>query len=196
MVLLATAVRMATQLFATRKTFGALGAAVDISDLVDRDLVTLAIVAPSKRLGAPLLRASKESGLTPVVGALMSVEVEEPREGATANGADKLARRLLAGLLHLTHLALQGVLGGGSSLGKRRRSSSRQQGRREQRRLLLLLLWLLVLTAKREKDVHVQRRRGRSCRDHGGGLDLESIVAKVERERGLGRVGGTVQDKV
>lgn len=92
MVLLAIAVRMATQLFATRITFGALVAAENVGDLVDRDLVTLAIVAPRKCLGAPLFRASKESGLTPVVCALVGVEVEEPREGATANGADKLAR--------------------------------------------------------------------------------------------------------
>lgn len=54
--------------------------------------MTLTIITPCKCLGAPLFRASKESGLTPVVCALVGVEVKEPREGATANGADKLAR--------------------------------------------------------------------------------------------------------
>lgn len=137
MVLLAIAVRMATQLFATRVTFGALVAAVDVSDLVDRDLVTLAIIAPCKRLGAPLFRASKETGFTPVMGALMGVEVEEAREGATTNGADKLARRLLAHLLHLVRFALQGIALGRGSLDRGSSGSSSRlevDGGREQRR--------------------------------------------------------------
>lgn len=101
-------IRMATELILARKGLVALLAGIDVSDAMDRDLMTLQIILACERLFAPLLRACKESCLAPVMSTLMSVQIEETRKGTTALGAGKLPRRcFLARFRDHVRLSLQ-----------------------------------------------------------------------------------------